>query len=61
MEGTNPDLEALAATKATYEKALKATEAAKLAITMAGATPFELYGNSLTRPNSLGKKSLRPM
>jgi hypothetical protein len=38
----------LVAAKAAYKKALKATEAAKLAVTMAGATPFELYGNLLS-------------
>jgi hypothetical protein len=41
-------LEALVAAKATYEKALKATEATKLAVTMAGMTPFELYRNLLS-------------
>ena len=48
LEGTNPDLEAMVATKAAYEKALKATEAAKLAVTTAGATPFKLCGNLLS-------------
>eukprot|EP00804_Cyclotella_cryptica_P003882 CCRYP_015754-RA/>CCRYP_015754-RA protein AED:0.44 eAED:1.00 QI:0/0/0/1/1/1/2/0/223 len=38
---------ALAEAKALYDKALKALEAAKLAVTMAGAKPFELYGNLL--------------
>ncbi len=33
-EGTIPDSEALVAAKVNYEKALKAIEAAKLAITM---------------------------
>jgi hypothetical protein len=47
-EGTNPNLEALVAAKATYERALKATEAAKLAVTTAGAMLFELYGNLLS-------------
>eukprot|EP00804_Cyclotella_cryptica_P017240 CCRYP_013145-RA/>CCRYP_013145-RA protein AED:0.36 eAED:1.00 QI:0/0/0/1/1/1/2/0/310 len=36
---------ALAEAKALYDKALKALEAAKLAVTTAGAKPFELYGN----------------
>jgi hypothetical protein len=41
-------LEALAATKAACEKALKAIQEAKLAVTMAGAKLFELYGNLLS-------------
>jgi hypothetical protein len=45
---TNPDSEALAAAKAAYEKALKAIEKAKLAVIMAGAKIFELYGNLLS-------------
>ena len=36
MEVTNPNSEALEAAKAAYEKALKAIETAKLAITTAG-------------------------
>jgi hydroxymethylpyrimidine/phosphomethylpyrimidine kinase len=44
-EGTNPNLEALVAAEATYEKALKAIEAAKLAVTTAGTKPFELGKN----------------
>jgi hypothetical protein len=47
-EVTNPDLEALAAAKAAYEKALKAKQEAKLAVTTAGAKLFELYGNLLS-------------
>eukprot|EP00804_Cyclotella_cryptica_P024749 CCRYP_001726-RA/>CCRYP_001726-RA protein AED:0.44 eAED:0.44 QI:42/1/0.5/1/0/0/2/0/194 len=39
---------ALAEAKALYDKALKALEAAKLAVTIAGAKPFELYGNLLS-------------
>eukprot|EP00804_Cyclotella_cryptica_P013533 CCRYP_017230-RA/>CCRYP_017230-RA protein AED:0.33 eAED:0.70 QI:0/0/0/0.66/1/1/3/0/339 len=39
---------ALAEAKALYDKALKALEAAKLAVTMAGAKPFKLYGNLLS-------------
>eukprot|EP00804_Cyclotella_cryptica_P020187 CCRYP_010891-RA/>CCRYP_010891-RA protein AED:0.41 eAED:1.00 QI:0/0/0/1/0/0/4/0/316 len=39
---------ALAEAKALYNKALKALEAVKLAITMAGAKPFKLYGNLLS-------------
>eukprot|EP00804_Cyclotella_cryptica_P027897 CCRYP_003796-RA/>CCRYP_003796-RA protein AED:0.34 eAED:1.00 QI:0/0/0/1/1/1/2/0/430 len=39
---------ALSEAKALYDKALKALEAAKLAITMAGAKTFELYGNLLS-------------
>eukprot|EP00804_Cyclotella_cryptica_P004160 CCRYP_014541-RA/>CCRYP_014541-RA protein AED:0.42 eAED:1.00 QI:0/0/0/1/1/1/2/0/283 len=38
---------ALAEAKALYDKALKALEAAKLAVTTAGAEPFKLYGNLL--------------
>ncbi len=34
--------------KTTYEKAVKAIEAAKLAITMAGPMAFELYGSLLS-------------
>eukprot|EP00804_Cyclotella_cryptica_P017469 CCRYP_017392-RA/>CCRYP_017392-RA protein AED:0.39 eAED:0.38 QI:0/0/0/1/1/1/2/0/220 len=34
--------------KAFYDKALKALEAAKFAITTVGANPFELYGNLLS-------------
>ena len=47
-EGTIPDSEALVAAKASYENALKAIEAAKLAITTDGAKPFELYGHLLS-------------
>jgi hypothetical protein len=47
-EVTNPDLEALAAAKAAYEKALKAIQEAKLAVTTAGAKLFELYENLLS-------------
>jgi hypothetical protein len=47
-EVTNPDSEALSAAKAAYEKALKAIQEAKLAITTAGAKLFELYGNLLS-------------
>ncbi len=47
-EVTNPDSEALAAVKAAYEKALKAVQEAKLAVTTAGAKLFELYGNLLS-------------
>jgi hypothetical protein len=47
-EVTNPDSEALAAAKAAYEKALKAIQEAKLAVTTAGAKLFELYGNLLS-------------
>eukprot|EP00804_Cyclotella_cryptica_P018326 CCRYP_017976-RA/>CCRYP_017976-RA protein AED:0.44 eAED:0.44 QI:103/1/1/1/0/0/2/35/158 len=39
---------ALAEAKALYNKALKALEAAKLAVTTAGVKPFELYGNLLS-------------
>eukprot|EP00804_Cyclotella_cryptica_P020405 CCRYP_012622-RA/>CCRYP_012622-RA protein AED:0.45 eAED:1.00 QI:0/0/0/1/1/1/2/0/438 len=39
---------ALAEAKACYDKTLKALEAAKLAVTTAGAKPFELYGNLLS-------------
>ena len=61
LEGTIPDLEALVAAKASYEKALRAIEAAKLTITTEGAKPFELYGNLLSdKLGSLGKKSSRP-
>ena len=38
---------ALANAKANHDSALKALEAAKLAVTTAGAKPFELYGNLL--------------
>eukprot|EP00804_Cyclotella_cryptica_P031002 CCRYP_013583-RA/>CCRYP_013583-RA protein AED:0.44 eAED:1.00 QI:0/0/0/1/1/1/2/0/395 len=38
----------LAEAKALYVKALKALEAAKLAVTTAGVKPFELYGNLLS-------------
>jgi hypothetical protein len=44
-EGVPP---ALAEAKALCNKALKALEAAKLTVTMAGAKPFELYGNLLS-------------
>ncbi len=47
-EVTSPDSEALTAAKALYEKALKAVETAKLAVTTAGAKLFELYGNLLS-------------
>ena len=47
-EVTNPESEALAAAKAAYEKALKAIQEAKLAVTTAGAKLFELYGNLLS-------------
>jgi hypothetical protein len=47
-EVTSPDSEALTAAKAFYEKALKAVETAKLAVTTAGAKLFELYGNLLS-------------
>jgi hypothetical protein len=47
LEVTNPDSQTLGAAKAAYEKALKAIETAKLAITTAGAKLFELYGNLL--------------
>eukprot|EP00804_Cyclotella_cryptica_P028158 CCRYP_011021-RA/>CCRYP_011021-RA protein AED:0.58 eAED:1.00 QI:0/-1/0/1/-1/1/1/0/134 len=48
--GATPEavLPALAEAKALYDKALKALEAAKLAVTMAGAKPFELYRNLLS-------------
>eukprot|EP00804_Cyclotella_cryptica_P008126 CCRYP_004607-RC/>CCRYP_004607-RC protein AED:0.50 eAED:0.70 QI:0/0/0.33/1/0/0/3/204/214 len=39
---------ALAEAKALYNKALKALEAVKRAVTTAGAKPFELYGNLLS-------------
>eukprot|EP00804_Cyclotella_cryptica_P023910 CCRYP_010028-RA/>CCRYP_010028-RA protein AED:0.35 eAED:0.68 QI:0/0/0/1/0/0/6/0/715 len=39
---------ALAEAKALYNKALKALEAVKLAVTTAGAKPSELYGNLLS-------------
>eukprot|EP00804_Cyclotella_cryptica_P005361 CCRYP_017449-RA/>CCRYP_017449-RA protein AED:0.37 eAED:1.00 QI:0/0/0/1/1/1/2/0/399 len=39
---------ALVEAKAAYDKALKALEDAKLAIAMAGAKPFKLYGNLLS-------------
>eukprot|EP00804_Cyclotella_cryptica_P026276 CCRYP_007612-RA/>CCRYP_007612-RA protein AED:0.26 eAED:0.26 QI:127/1/1/1/0/0/2/34/152 len=39
---------ALVEAKALYDKALKALEAAKLAVTTTGAKPFELYGNLLS-------------
>eukprot|EP00804_Cyclotella_cryptica_P007465 CCRYP_002661-RA/>CCRYP_002661-RA protein AED:0.40 eAED:1.00 QI:0/-1/0/1/-1/1/1/0/374 len=39
---------ALAEATAYYDKALKALEARKLAITTAGAKPFKLYGNLLS-------------
>jgi hypothetical protein len=61
LEGTNPDLEALVAAKATYQKASKAIEAAKLAITTEGAKPFELYGNLLSdEAQQPWEKSSRP-
>ena len=41
----NPDLKA---TKAACKKAAKNIEEAKLAITMEGEKPFELYGNPLS-------------
>ena len=47
-EVTNPDSEALAAAKAACEKALKAIETSKLAVTTAGAKLFELYRNLLS-------------
>jgi hypothetical protein len=54
-------LEALVAAKAAYEKALKAIETAKLAVTMAGATLFELYRNLLSNEaHQPWEKSLRP-
>ena len=57
-EGTNPDLEALVATKTTYKKALKAIMAAKRAVTTEGQNPLSYMGISfLKRPESLGKKS----
>ncbi len=60
-EVTKPDSEALVSAKAAYEKALKAIETAKLAVTMAEVKPFELYGNLLsTEPDSIGKNSSRP-
>ena len=49
--GTNPEpvvSPELTAAKNAYEKAVKAVEAAKLAVTTAGAKPFELYGNLLS-------------
>jgi hypothetical protein len=59
-EVTNPDSEALVATKAAYEKALKAIETSKLTITMAGAKLFELYGNLLSdEARQPWEKSLR--
>eukprot|EP00804_Cyclotella_cryptica_P005204 CCRYP_014246-RA/>CCRYP_014246-RA protein AED:0.30 eAED:0.80 QI:0/0/0/1/1/1/3/0/373 len=45
---TEAVLPALAEAKASYDMALKALEAAKLAITMTGAKPFELYQNLLS-------------
>ena len=61
LEVTNPDSEALVATKADYEKALKAIEMAKLTITTAGAKLIELYGNRLSdEAHQPWKKSLRP-
>jgi hypothetical protein len=45
-EGTITD-SALVAAKASCEKTLKATEAAKLTVTTKGVKPFELYGNLL--------------
>eukprot|EP00804_Cyclotella_cryptica_P023647 CCRYP_011963-RA/>CCRYP_011963-RA protein AED:0.41 eAED:0.47 QI:0/0/0.16/1/0/0/6/139/506 len=39
---------ALVEAKATYDKVLKALEDVKLAVAMAGAKPFELYGNLLS-------------
>jgi hypothetical protein len=48
LEGPILDSEALVATKASYEKALKAIKATKLAVTTEGAKPFELYGNLLS-------------
>jgi hypothetical protein len=61
LEVTNPDSEALGATKATYEKALKAIEAAKLAVTPAEAKLFELYGNLLSdEARQPWEKSSRP-
>eukprot|EP00804_Cyclotella_cryptica_P019640 CCRYP_013978-RA/>CCRYP_013978-RA protein AED:0.50 eAED:0.92 QI:0/0/0/0.5/1/1/2/0/367 len=39
---------ALVEAKASYDKALKALEDAKLAVSTAGAKPFELYGNLLS-------------
>jgi hypothetical protein len=54
-------LEALVAAKAAYEKALKAIETAKLAVTMAGAKLFELYRNLLSNEaHQPWEKSLRP-
>jgi hypothetical protein len=46
--GTNPKpvvSPELTAAKNAYKKAVKAIEAAKLSVTMAGTKPFELYGN----------------
>jgi hypothetical protein len=50
VPGTTPEAvtPALADVKATHKKAMKALEAAKLAVTMAGAKTFELYGNLLS-------------
>jgi len=50
VPGTTPEAvtPALADAKAMHKKAMQALEAAKLAITTAGANPFELYGNFLS-------------
>ena len=48
MEVTIPNSDVLASTKVNHKKAIKAVEAAKLAIPMGGVKAFELYGNLLS-------------
>jgi hypothetical protein len=61
LEGTIPDLEALVAAKASYEKALRAIEAAKVAITIKGEKLFKLKGNLLCdKAQQPWEKSSRP-
>ena len=54
QKGVNPDSDVntmsslLAAAKTACKEAVAKVEEAKLAITMAGAKPFELYGNLLS-------------
>jgi len=45
----------------TYEKAVKAVDAAKLDVTTEGAKPFKFYKNLLTKKlGSRGKRPSRP-
>ncbi len=56
-EATSP----VVVTKTTYEKAIKAIESTKLAITMTGANAFELFQNILfDKATGLGEDHPRP-